>query len=350
MSGDAIHGRGASFNPANRFENRAYVPSEEEAPAPLRPKTVFLNDSSRSVFSHNTSPDVGFDRSINPYRGCEHGCVYCYARPTHEYLGFSSGLDFETRIMVKPDAPALLREALQSPRYVPVPLGMSGVTDPYQPVEHRRRITRGCLEVLAEFRHPVGIITKNRLVTRDIDLLSELAQHEAANVAISVTTLSVPLNRVLEPRTSLPRQRLEAIRALAEAGVPVGVMVSPVIPGLTDEEIPSLLNEAAARGARWACMTMLRLPGPVKDLFLQWLEQHYPERKEKVVNRIRSMRGGELDDPRFGHRMQGEGFFAEQLRQLFSVSRRRAGLAESAPALSVEAFRKAGGSQLELFS
>ena len=274
----------------------------------------------------------------------------CYARPTHEYLGLSAGLDFESRILVKQDAPELLRKQLSSPRWEPKVLSMSGVTDPYQPVEKKLRITRRCLEVLTEFRNPVAVVTKNHLVTRDVDLLSDLARHHAAVVAVSLTTLDDDLRRVMEPRTSRPVRRLAAIEKLAEAGVPVGVMTAPVIPGLNDHELPMLLSAAAEAGATFAAYVPVRLPYAVRPLFEDWLERHFPERKEKVLNRIRSMRGGELNDPRFGSRMKGEGIFAEHIAQLFDISCRRAGIERGRfPELSTGSFRRTGGIQPELF-
>ncbi|HXM74212.1 MAG TPA: PA0069 family radical SAM protein, partial [Chthoniobacterales bacterium] len=294
QSSSPVHGRGASWSPANRFE-RLHVdltdndvvdidPNEEERP---RRATQFFRDGTKTIISRNNSPDVGFETSLNPYRGCEHGCIYCYARPTHEYLGFSAGLDFENKIMVKTNAPELLRAELESPRWRPQVLVMSGVTDPYQPVEKKLRITRGCLEVLAKFRNPVAIITKNRLVTRDVDLLQELATCNAAAVNISVTSLDPNLQRVLEPRTSPPAARLEAIEKLRNAEVPVGVMVAPVIPGLTDHEVPKILEACAKAGAQFAGYTIVRLPWAVAPLFEHWLEEHFPERKEKILGRIR---------------------------------------------------------------
>lgn len=346
-----IKGRGATGRPPNRFDQVAYVRDlDEDYGEDPRLDTQYLPDASKSIISTNDSPDIPFEASLNPYRGCEHGCVYCYARPTHEYLGFSSGLDFETRIMVKHEAPALLREALASPRWTPKVLSMCGVTDAYQPVERRLRLTRQCLEVLAEFRNPVGIVTKNALVTRDIDILKELSAHNAAMVMLSVTTLDVPLNRVLEPRTSLPRQRLEAVARLAEAGIPVGVMVAPVIPGLNDEEIPAILREASAAGARHASFTMLRLPHAVAPLFEAWLEAHYPDRKERILNRVRSVRDGRLNDGQFGSRMRGEGFHADQIASLFRVSCRKFGFNEQDLDLSTAAFRRPErGGQMSLF-
>ena len=341
MSG-LIHGRGAGFNPANRFEALHLEPDPEEEHDPERPRrqTVYYRDFTRTIIAHNDSPDVGFESSINPYRGCEHGCIYCYARPTHEFLGFSAGLDFESRIMVKENAAELLTAELSSPRWEPQTLVMSGVTDPYQPVERRLRITRSCLEVLAKFRNPVAMITKNALVTRDLDLLGELATERAAAVNISITSLDPKLQRVLEPRTSTPRARLEAIRRIREAGVPVGVMSAPVIPGLNDHEVPAILEAAAEAGARFAGYTVVRLPYAVAPLFERWLEEHFPDRKEKVLGRIRHLRGGErLNDPRFKSRMRGEGIFAEQIRDLFTVGCRRAGMGER-PALSTAAFQR----------
>jgi DNA repair photolyase len=346
-----LRGRGATDNPANRFE-RLHVEGVTEwtDPDDPAPRTVFLKDASRTILARNDSPDVGFDVSINPYRGCEHGCIYCYARPTHEYLGFSAGLDFETRIMVKEDAPALLREALRSPRWRPRPIGISGVTDPYQPVERRLRITRRCLEVLAELRNPVAVITKNHLVTRDVDLLAELAGHRAAAVAVSVTTLRPELQRVMEPRTATPARRLDAIRRLAEAGIPVRAMVAPIVPGLTDTEIPAILSAAAAAGATGASYILLRLPHGVKGLFAEWLDAHFPDRRNRVLNRVRDVRGGALNDPRFGSRMRGQGAYADQIRQLFETARRRAGLDGEPVSLSAAAFRRPPpGDQLSLF-
>ncbi len=343
--------RGTVSQPPNRFAATHRVPDPDAdlgAEEPL-PRTRFIPDHSATVITYNDSPDVGFAASLNPYRGCEHGCVYCYARTTHEYLGYSAGLDFVSRILVKERAPELLRRELASPRWQPQVLALSGVTDPYQPIERRLGLTRRCLEVLAECRNPVQIVTKNGLVTRDADLLAELARHHAAAVAISLTTLEADLRAVLEPRTSPPTARLAAIRALARAGVPVGVLIAPVIPGLTDHEIPRLLEAAAGAGARFAGLQMLRLPLAVAGLFQAWLERHFPERKERVLAAIRAVRGGRLNDPRFSARMRGEGRRAELTRQLFQVAARRAGLTTNWPELSPAAFRRPAGPQLELF-
>jgi DNA repair photolyase len=345
-----IRGRGAGGNTANRFEPLHY----EQAPDDLgddgpAPTTAFLKDTSRSLITTNDSPDVGFEASINPYRGCEHGCIYCYARPTHEYLGFSAGLDFETKIMVKEDAPELLRQELSSRRWQPKVLGISGVTDPYQPIERRLQLTRRCLEVLAEFKNPVTIITKNHLVTRDVDHLRELAEADAAAVFISVTTLDAGLTRVLEPRATQPAGRLQAIADLAKAGIPVGVLVAPVIPGLTDHEMPAILQAAHQAGAKYAGYVILRLPLAVAPLFEQWLADHFPDKKEKVLGRIRLLRGGKLNDSRFGSRMKGEGILAESIKNLFTLSSRKAGIEGRGPKLSTASFRRPDETPLSLF-
>jgi DNA repair photolyase len=347
---ESIRGRGAAENPPCRFESLHY---ERDPEAPLEeqpaPATQLLRDATRSIITYNDSPDVGFSASINPYRGCEHGCVYCYARPTHEYLGFSAGLDFETKILVKENAPELLRKELSSPRWRPQVLALSGVTDPYQPAERRLLITRQCLEVLAAFRNPVGIVTKNQLVTRDVDLLGQLARHNAAAVFVSVTTLDGNLARLLEPRATQPQGRLGAIAALARAEVPVGVMVGPVIPGLTDHEMPGILQTASEAGARFAGYIALRLPHGVAALFEDWLSRHFPDKKDKVLSRVRSIRSGRLNDPRFGSRMKGEGPIADMLRNLFEVGCRKAGIRKQRIELNTQAFRRPAGDQLLLF-
>ena len=350
--------RGSAENPANRFERLSLEPdgetldadaAAEEGPAAPSP-TRFYDDPSRALLAHNQSPDLGFDTSLNPYRGCEHGCTYCYARPMHEYLGFSAGLDFETRILVKRDAPALLRKAFSARRWKPRVVALGAATDPYQPVERRLRLTRGCLEVFAEFRNPVAIVTKGAGITRDLDLLRELADHRCVSANVSITTLDDRLRRLLEPRASSPRKRLEAVEALARAGIPVRVMVAPVIPGLTDHEIPRLVQAAADAGAGGARMLLLRLPHGVADLFEAWLERHFPERKAKVLGRIRTLRGGRLNDSRFHARFRGSGLYAEQLESIFALALRRAGLADVEPvAFSTAAFRRPPSPQLSLF-
>ena len=345
----AWKGRGAASNPPNRFERIVLERDTDWNPADdPAPRTQFLRDTTQTVISYNDSPDIPFSASLNPYRGCEHGCSYCYARPTHEYLGFSAGLDFETRIMVKENAPELLRRELSSPKWKPQVLSMSGVTDCYQPIERRLQLTRRCLAVLAEFRNPVTIVTKNFLVTRDVDLLRELAAFQAVQVNLSVNSLSSELARELEPRAASPRQRLAAVETLAKAGVPVGVLVAPVIPGLNDHEIPSVLAAAKAAGAGWAYTEIVRLPLTVAPVFQQWLEQHAPEKKDKILGRIRSMRGGKLNDARFGSRMSGEGILADQIHQMFIVARRKSGISEDGPELSTAAFRRPEEQQLRL--
>jgi DNA repair photolyase len=343
--------RGAAENPPNRFEKIHLEPDADWNPdEDSQPRTQFFKDHSRTVIARNDSPDVGFTASLNPYRGCEHGCIYCYARPTHEYLGFSAGLDFESKIMVKEDAPELLRQELLSPKWQPQVIFMSGVTDCYQPVERKLKLTRRCLEVLVEFRNPVFIVTKNRLVTRDIDLLSALARHRAAAVWLSITTLDSELRKIMEPRTAPPAARLAAIRELAQAGIPVGVNIAPIVPGLTDHELPAILQAAAEAGATAAGYTVVRLPHAVAPLFEKWLGTHFPDRKEKVLNRLRSLRSGKLNDSHWGKRMRGEGIFADRIGQMFEVARRKAGIPNDGNELSPAAFRRPPGAQLTLFS
>jgi DNA repair photolyase len=342
-------GRGTSLNPKNRFELVQYVPLDDgdvdERPAP---QTQFLHDKTDSIIATNDSPDIGFNASINPYRGCEHGCIYCYARPFHEYLGFSAGLDFETKIMVKENAPQLLRKELNSRKWQPQVLGVCGVTDAYQPIERRLQITRRCLEVLAEFRNPIWVVTKNRLVTRDIDLLQKLAEHNAVAVAIAVTTLDAELANVMEPRATAPAGRLEAIRALSAAGIPTTVLIAPVIPGLTDHEMPAIMAAARDAGAAAASYVMLRLPYGIGDLFTQWLEQHFPTKKEKVLGRVKDLRGGKMNDSRFGMRMRGEGVFADAVKQIFDVTRKKLGF-PGKPKVSTDAFRRPSETPMLLF-
>ena len=344
-----IRGRGAASNPGNRFEKTEYAVSDWDEPEDPSRDTVFLKDTTRSIITYNESPDVGFDASINPYRGCEHGCIYCFARPNHEYLGFSAGLDFESRILVKEDAPELLRKELLSPKWEPQPIAISGVTDAFQPIERRLGLTRRCLEVLVEFLNPVVIITKNELVTRDIDLLSTLASHHGIVVYISITTLDGTLAGELEPRASQPARRLAAMEALSAAGIPTGVLVAPVIPGLTDHEMPAIIAAAAKSGAVTAGYVPLRLPYGLAPMFEEWLEQHAPLQKDKVIGRIRELRGGKLNDPNFNSRMRAEGPYADHMRRLFEVSCRKAGMNAEKPALTAEFFRRPGPAQPRLF-
>jgi DNA repair photolyase len=349
-------GRGTSAQPANRFTDRVLIPDSEflewqrQSGDLGRPDTQILHDGSRTVISKNSSPDIEFDRSLNPYRGCEHGCSYCYARPTHEFLGFSAGLDFETQIIAKPEAPALLREELSKKSWKRHHMVMSGVTDPYQPVEKEQEITRECLRVLTEFRQPVEVITKNYLIVRDVDFLSELARHQAVRVRVSITSLDPALSNVLEPRASTPSRRLEAVTRLSEAGVPVGVNASPTIPGLTDHELPEILQQAALAGAQWGHYIPLRLPGKVSDIFVDWLERNRPHHKSKVLRLVRELRGGKLNQSGFHQRFQGQGEVARRLRQLYLLGLKKAGLSESPPSLSSDSFRIPGPRQLDLFT
>lgn len=347
LPGVRPHGRGAAVNTRQRFSEIQV--SYDEGEEPPRVLTKLFRDHSSSVISRHNSPDLPFGASLNPYRGCEHGCAYCYARPTHEWLGFSAGVDFESRIMVKEDAPALLRAELANESYVPESLSLSGVTDPYQPLEKKLRITRGCLEVLAECRHPVVLITKNHLITRDIDALAELARFQATAAYISITSLDSSLARKLEPRASSPEMRLQAIRELSAGGVPVGVSVAPIIPGLNDSEIPAIIEAAKAAGAQFAGYTVVRLPFSVKEIFALWLEEHFPGMKDKVLGRIEETQGPTLSHKEFGRRLKGEGVWAGQVEQLFKVSLKRAGLLHRRPQVSAAHFRRPQtGGQMEL--
>ncbi|MEM9479638.1 MAG: PA0069 family radical SAM protein [Verrucomicrobiota bacterium] len=352
-----IRGRGVASAPGNRFERHEiqidWGAVEESAQAdedfdPPSLKTVVFRDESQSIISRNDSPDINFGASVNPYRGCEHGCAYCYARPFHEYLGFNAGIDFETKLMAKENAPELLRNELSKKSWKPQVLAMSGVTDCYQPVERKLKLTRGCLEVLVEFCNPVGIVTKNHLVTRDIDLLGELALKNAATVAISITSLDTNLQRSLEPRASTPRARLRAIRELANAGVPVGVSVAPIIPGLNEHEIPAILEAARDHGAKRGWYSVVRLPHGVKEMFADWLEYHFPDRKEKVLGRIRELRGGKLNSAEFGERMRGQGAWAGEIERLFKINLRRYELNREHLQLNTSDFRRPSGPQLEM--
>jgi len=349
VSTEKRRGRGAASNPVNRFEKLSYRVSDWDEPDDPSPQTVLLKDDTRTIINYNDSPDVGFSASINPYRGCEHGCIYCFARPNHEYLGFSAGLDFETKILVKENAPELLRRELLSPKWEPQVIAVSGVTDAYQPVERRLQLTRRCLQVLLDFQNPVVVITKNELVTRDIDLLGRLARIDAALVFVSVTSLDGDLSRELEPRAPQPARRLAAIEALARAGIPAGALIAPVIPGLTDHEMPAILTAVARAGAVAAGYVPLRLPYGVAPLFEEWLTLHRPLQKEKILNRIRDIRGGRLNDPNFGSRLHGSGPYAEHISELFEVSCRKLGLNSNRPKLSTRAFRRPGPSQMPLF-
>lgn len=351
-----VKGRAAGFNPPNRFEELHVGPPPEdlaryfEDPDPDRKVlTRYYFDHTKSILASNDSPDIGFTYSLNPYRGCEHGCIYCYARPSHEYLGFSSGLDFETRILVKTDAARLLEEQFNAPSWKPEVVVLSGNTDCYQPVERKLAITRQCLEVFSRFRNPLAIITKNALVQRDIDILRELSAFNLVVVVISVTSLNADLIRKMEPRTSTPVKRLDTIEALARNGIPVGVNVAPLIPGLTDAEIPAILKEAAARGATTAGHTIVRLPFAVKDLFVEWVQRELPDSAAKILNRIRSVRDGKMTNSEFGKRMTGEGPIAEAIEQLFELQCRQYGLNRRKLRLTTEHFRRMPRGQFSLF-
>lgn len=324
-----IKGRGALSNPASRFDRTTTEAVDDgwyrDETAPSVANEV-KPDSARSVITTNDSPDIPFDYSINPYRGCEHGCIYCYARPTHSYLGLSPGVDFETRLFYKKDAAALLEKELARPGYVCKPIMLGANTDPYQPIEKRLAVTRAILEILARCRHPVAVVTKGALIVRDVDLLGQMARDRLASVMISLTTLNHETKRTLEPRAASPEARLRAIEALSRAGVPTGVLIAPVIPAVNDHEIEKMLEAAANAGASSAAYVMLRLPYEVKTLFREWLEEHHPLRARHVMSLVQSIRGGRDNDPRFGTRMRGEGPIAELVRTRFAVARRRLGL------------------------
>ncbi|MCA9240429.1 MAG: PA0069 family radical SAM protein [Planctomycetales bacterium] len=339
------HGRGAQTRVPNRYEPLAlevdweHLTDEDIAEGRAdRPRTEFLEDQSQSIISENRSPDIPFRYSLNPYRGCEHGCSYCYARPSHEFLGFSPALDFETKILVKPRAAELFRQWLARAAYRPETVVFSGVTDCYQPVERKLRLTRACLEVATECRQPIGVVTKNAGVTRDLELLAQLAAHNAACVALSIPTLNVELSRRMEPRTSTPEARLRAIERLSAAGIPTQVMVAPVIPGLTDSEIPAVLKAAREAGATTAGYTLLRLPAGVRQVFLGWIDACYPQHTSRVEALVRSTREGKLNCADFGQRMRGEGAYADQIAQTFRAFKQKLGYAEKAPPLDASGF------------
>lgn len=346
-------GRGALTNESGRFESERRVLLGDgwgtiDAPPPLR--THVTNENPRQIITRNNSPDIGFDRSINPYRGCEHGCIYCFARPTHAYMGLSPGLDFESRLFAKPNAAALLEKELARKGYEVAPIAMGTNTDPYQPIEQRYRITRSILEVLSAYNHPVTIVTKSARITRDLDILSDMARRNLARVALSVTTLDTKLARAMEPRASTPTRRLEAISLLSEAGIPTGVMVAPVIPALNDSEIEKILTGAAYAGATSAGFVLLRLPLEIRDLFREWLEENEPGRAAHVMSLIRSMRGGKDYDAEWGTRMRGTGPYAWQIARRFEIAKKRLGLDRGGRTLDCTAFRvpPRPGDQLEL--
>jgi DNA repair photolyase len=348
---EPVHrGRGALSNESSRFDSERRIrttdgwetaaspdPTDDDELPPLR--TTLTRDATRTIIARNTSPDIGFDRSINPYRGCEHGCIYCFARPTHAYLGLSPGLDFETKILFKPDAAKLLTAELASPKYRPDVIAMGTNTDPYQPVERELKVTRQILQVLNAFNNPVGIVTKGQLITRDIDILGDMAKRNLAEVFLSITTLDKDLARAMEPRASAPHRRLEAIRALSAAGIPTGVMTAPMIPGLNDHEMEAILEAARDAGATRAGFTVLRLPLEIKELFEEWLRQHRPDRAERVLSLVRQMRGGALYQAEFGLRMRGEGPIAQLLSARFAAAVKRLELNRVRFRLETMAFR-----------
>ncbi len=349
-----LKGRGALSNPQGRFDRTGIEAVDDgwfQEEAPESVATSLQADRARGVITTNDSPDIGFEQSINPYRGCEHGCIYCYARPSHAYMGLSSGIDFETKLFYKADAARVLQEELARPRYVCKPIMLGSNTDPYQPAERTLGVTRSILEVLAACRHPVSIVTKGVLIARDVDILADMARAQLATVAVSLTTLEVETKRTLEPRAASPQARLKVIRLLAGAGIPVAVMVAPVIPAITDHETERILEAAAEAGASRAAYVLLRLPYEVKDLFREWLAQHYPQRAEHVMSLVRDARGGRDNDPNFGSRMRGTGAYAELIRSRFKVASRKLGLdpARVRP-LDTTLFRPPGpaGSQLQL--
>ncbi|QJR14631.1 PA0069 family radical SAM protein [Usitatibacter palustris] len=341
--GAAAKGRGATINPEGRFEKWARGETDdgwfqEPEDGPSKPKTVIAIERAKSIISRNDSPDIGFNQSLNPYRGCGIGCPYCYARPSHAYLGLSPGLDWETRLSAKTNAAEVLREELAKPGYRCETIVIGVNTDAYQPIEREHRITRSVLEVMLETRHPVGLITKSALIERDIDLLSQLARERLVNVTITVVTLDHGISRYLEPRASAPARRLLAIRRLSEAGIPVNVNVAPVIPYLTDSELESILEATAEAGARTASYTLLRLPWEVKEVFRAWLEERFPLKAAHVMSRVHEMRGGRDNDPNFGSRMKGQGLFAELLKQRFAKGLERFGLTRGDYAVDASKF------------
>src|SRR4051795_4169327 len=347
-------GRGAQTNESGRFEAEARVAFDDgwQSLDDLPPfKTTVATDTSRKVITRNDSPDIGFDRSINPYRGCEHGCVYCFARPTHAYLGLSPGLDFESKLFAKPDAPALLEKELSAPNYQPRTIAIGTNTDPYQPIERKYQVMRGILEVLERAGHPVGIVTKSALILRDLDILTRLAERNLVKVALSVTTLDAGLARTMEPRAATPGRRLEALRQLSAAGIPTSVMVAPVIPAINDPDIERILDAAAMAGVRSAGYVLLRLPLEVRDLFVEWLKANYPDRAEHVMKLVRDMRGGKDYDSTWGSRMKGTGPYAWTIGRRFEIACERLGLNKHKMPLSTEHFHspKPRAEQLSLF-
>jgi len=349
MNDEFIKGRGSQINTKNKFLKNEYVEEHIEGldeQLQTAPSTQIFYERPKKIVNKVSSPDLGLMYSMNPYQGCEHGCIYCYARNSHEYWGFSAGLDFESKIIVKENAPALLEQQLLSASWQPVPIAVSGNTDCYQPLEQKFLITRRILEVFAKYRHPVGVITKNGLITRDIDLLSDLAKDNLVHVYISITTLDEDLRRAMEPRTASGIKRLKTIEQLSAAGIPTGVMTAPIIPGLNHHEIPTLIQAAAGHGACAAGMTVVRLNGSIATLFEDWLRKNFPDRFEKVWNQIADLHGGNVNDSQFGRRMRGEGNLADVIQQLFRVSKNRHLKDKSMPPYDLTKFRKGGNLSL----
>jgi len=347
-------GRGAALNPSSRFDREAHLDFDdgwgEDDPAPRVLRTSFSTDVSRTILARNTSPDISFDRSINPYRGCEHGCIYCFARPTHAFLGLSPGLDFETEILVKPKAADLLKGTLSKPGYRPKTIAIGTNTDAYQPCEVKFEVMRGVLEVLQAFQHPVGIVTKGALIRRDLDVLGQMGKDGLAQVGISLTTLDRTLSRKMEPRAAAPDMRLRLIEMLAEAGCPVRAMVAPVIPGLTDHELERILQAGADAGATSASYIAVRMPLEVGGLFREWLREHYPDRAQKVIRAVQAFHGGKDYDPNWGQRMTGTGREAELLASRFKLALKKLGLSERSRSLRTDLFKVPGrAQQLSLF-
>lgn len=344
-SEEYFKGRGAQLKTANRFLKQQYVTEHIEGldePMFAAPTTQLFYEQAKKVVNKVTSPDLSMMYSLNPYQGCEHGCIYCYARNTHEYWGFSAGLDFESKIIVKKNAPALLEKFLLHPSWQATPISVSGNTDCYQPIERKLQITRNLLKVFAQYRHPVGMITKNSLVLRDLDLLQDLAKDNLVHIYISITTLNEELRRVMEPRTASGIKRLQIVEQLAKANIPVGIMNAPIIPGLNQDEIPAILKAAADHGARTAGMTIVRLNGSIGKIFEDWLRKNFPERFDKVWNQICDMHGGSVNDSQFGRRMSGEGVFADMIHQLFRNTNRKCFAGREMPAYNLTSFRKGG--------
>jgi len=352
MSDEPIKGRGAQFNTKNKFLRREFVTEHIEGideQFEINPKTTFYFENPKKIVNQVDSPDVGPGYSMNPYQGCEHGCVYCYARNTHPYWGFSAGMDFEQKIIVKENAPALLEATFDHPKWVPAPIMLAGNTDIYQPAERKFQITRRLLEVFIKYKHPVGTITKNALILRDIDLLQELAKYNLIHSSISITSLVEETRLMLEPRTATAKQRLKVVESLSKAGIPVNVMIAPLIPSINNHEIPEIMRRIADAGALSAGYTIVRLNGQIGEIFTDWIRKHYPDRAEKVLNQIKNAHGGNLSDSRFGTRMKGEGNYANTIAQLFKASKDKFLKDRVFPKLSTDHFKRPEKGQLKLF-